>query len=138
MAHSYEELCEKLEEIDWQIPSDLKSSILQQLEELVATGHAEAAETLAEVLASDGEGSKSCLQEAYRWYYISFYLQGYSMAWRDENHTPPYYSGPVGDFRNEAQVSDLLLELGWETVKQLEVEASEWISKHNLQPSDEG
>jgi hypothetical protein len=57
---------------------------------------------------------------------LSFRGRGYSVAFADENKDPPYYCGPVGDFRNEGQVADLVIESGFEKVQQLDIEASKW------------
>lgn len=71
-------------------------------------------------------------QAAYKWYYIALSQQGYTVGWEDLNHTPPHYCGPVGDFRNECMVSDLVVTLGWERVWQLDKEAARWLAQRNL------
>jgi hypothetical protein len=55
--------------------------------------------------------------------------QGYSVGWKDHNRTPPYYCGPVGDFRNESTVGELVVELGWDRVRQLDQEAARWLAE---------
>lgn len=67
-------------------------------------------------------------EEAYKWYYID---------WDDRNHRPPYYCGPDGDFRNESIVSELVVMLGWDRVRQLDAEAAQWLAERGL-PGDEG
>ncbi|HUG94208.1 MAG TPA: hypothetical protein VML55_25490 [Planctomycetaceae bacterium] len=104
--------------------------VIDDLRELAETGHAEAAQQLADVLAFPGPYYDP--EAAYKWYYIALSQQGYTVAWEDHNHTPPYYCGPVGDFRNESVVSELVDTLGWERVWQLDKEAEHWMAERNL------
>jgi hypothetical protein len=100
------------------------------LRELAEKGDAAAAHQLADVLAFPGPYYDP--QAAYKWYYIALSQQGYTVGWEDHNHTPPHYCGPVGDFRNECMVSDLVIALGWERVWQLDKEAEHWMAQRNL------
>jgi hypothetical protein len=106
------------------------AQMLADLRILAESGHIEAAQELADQLALPGPHHDPVA--AYKWYYISLTRQGYTAWWEDHNHTPPYYCGPVGDFRNESMVSDLVLELGWERVWQLDKEAAQWMAERNL------
>jgi len=72
------------------------------------------------------------LAAAYKVYYIAFAHQGYRVEFDDQNHSPPHYCGPVGDFRNEAQVSDLVTELGFDRVRELDAEVERWMVERNL------
>ena len=104
------------------------SQISSRARVVCKTGHAEAARSLADELVW------SRPEEAYKWYYIGLSQQGYSVGWHDENHSPPYYCGPVGDFRNVAMVSDLVVSLGWERVRQLDEEAAQWMAANGIAP----
>ena len=103
---------------------------VDDLRQLAETGDAEASQELADVLALAGPYYDP--EAAYKWYYIALSQQGYTVGWQDHNHTPPYYCGPVGDFRNESMVSDLVVTLGWERVWQLDKEAEHWMADRNL------
>jgi hypothetical protein len=89
-------------------------------------GDLEAAEYLAEILALSGPVHDAA--SAYKWYYIVLSEQGYSVEFADRNGTPPNYCGPDGDFRNEAMVSGLVEELGFLRVRELDNEATQWLS----------
>jgi len=105
-------------------------SALVRLEEHAEAGSVDAAEFLAEMLAYDG-----CCHDAakaYRWYFVALSSQGYSIAFNDQNDTPPYYCGPVGDFRNESMVSDLVAELGFEKVLALDLDVTQWLSRKSI------
>ena len=106
------------------------SRALQHLAEVAEWGSLEAAEHLAEIQALDGHHHNAA--SAYKWYFIALSQQGYTTAFNDLNASPPHYCGPVGDFRNESLVSDLVAELGFERVIALDKEASEWLAARNL------
>jgi len=106
-------------------------SALQQLSALASGAHLEAAEFLAEILAQYGPHHDAA--SAYKWYFIALSQQGYSVAFKDENHTPPAYCGPVGDFRNESMVSELVSELGFARVRELDMEAQAWLRARGLE-----
>jgi hypothetical protein len=100
---------------------------LDELRTLANNGHVDAAQGLADELALSG--SQRDTEEAYKWYYISLSKQGYSVGWEDHNRTPPHYCGPIGDFRNESMVSELVVKLGWEKVRQLDQEVAQWLAE---------
>lgn len=103
---------------------------ISELESLAVAGWAEAAQALGDELSAPGPSYRP--DEAYKWYYIGLSQQGYTVGWEDKNHSPPYYCGPVGDFRNESMVSDLVVTLGWDKARQLDEEAAQWMAQHGL------
>lgn len=98
--------------------------------ERAETGDPEAARELADILCFPGPYYDP--QAAYKWYYIALSQEGYTVGWQDDNHNPPHYCGPVGDFRNECMVSGLVVTLGWERIWQLDKEAAHWMAERNL------
>jgi hypothetical protein len=105
---------------------------IEDLRQRAESGDVEAAHELAEIIAFPGPHFDP--QAAYKWYYIALSQQGYSVGWEDCNHTPPHYCGPVGDFRNECMVSDLVVMLGWERIRQLDKEAEQWLAERQRTP----
>lgn len=75
-------------------------------------------------------------EKAYYYYYVGLSQDGYSVGFRDENHDPPYYCGPNGDFRNESQVSELVIELGWEEIEQIDRKARGWLIQNGFTVQD--
>ena len=71
-------------------------------------------------------------EKAYYYYYIGLSQDGYSVGFRDQNEDPPHYCGPVGDFRNESQVSELVKELGWDRIRQIDLQARKWLTQNNF------
>jgi len=110
--------------------SDEYKAALKNIEEVAEAGSVEAAEAVAELLALPGTHHDP--EAAYRWYYVALSQQGYSTVFSDQNHDPPYYCGPVGDFRNESMVSELVTNLGFERVKELDTLAAEWMKGHGI------
>lgn len=103
---------------------------LARLEALAESGVVRAGEALAEILALGGPTHDAAA--AYHWYYIALSQQGFSVRFEDQNLIPPHYCGPVGDFRNEAQVSALVDELGFVRVRELDREAQAWLEARHL------
>lgn len=118
-------VCSKLNAL-WreQGSSDFRQA-LRQLEGATERGNIRAAEAVAEILALKGPWHDAA--GAYKWYYIARSQSGYSVAFEDGNNTPPYYCGPVGDFRNESMVSWLVVELGFEQVRKLDGAIAAWL-----------
>jgi hypothetical protein len=103
-------------------------SALVAMEELAEAGSVEAAEAVAEIFAFAGPHYQP--GKAYHWYYIALSAQGYSTGFDDRNDMPPYYCGPEGDFRNEAQVNSLVVEIGFTRVHALDRVAEAWLHRH--------
>ena len=101
---------------------------LERLREFAENGFADAATFLGELLALPGAAHDPA--EAYKWYYIGLSQSGYTVEFKDTNQTPPHYCGPVGDFRNESMVSDLILNLGFDRIRELDGEAVAWLKVH--------
>ena len=100
---------------------------LVELARLAELGDLDAAERYAGILAQSA-GPHFDPAAAYRWYFIALGQQGYSTAFLDANGDLPHYRGPVGDFRNESMVNDLVESLGFERVHQLDQEARAWLA----------
>jgi hypothetical protein len=104
------------------------TSTLTKLEKIARDGSVEAAEGIAEVFAFSKTHRDAA--KAYFWYHVALANQGYSTAFQNLHDTIEQYCGPEGDFRNEAQVSGLIGELGEFRVRQLDAQASEWLRKY--------
>jgi hypothetical protein len=104
---------------------------LQKLSALASRADLDAAEFLAEILALRGPHHDAA--SAYKWYFIVLSQQGCSVGFQDKNHIPPAYCGPVGDFRNESMVSELVSELGFALVAELDLEAQAWLLARGLE-----
>jgi hypothetical protein len=73
--------------------------------------------------------------EAYRWYFVSYATEGYSTQFRNVQNGSGY-CGAVGDFRNETVVSELVDKLGFDRIRQIDVEAEAWLSAHPMRFTD--
>lgn len=100
---------------------------VREMDALAESGSVEAAESVAEIFSMPGPFHDPGL--AYRWYYIALSQQGYTTTFRDQNDIPPHYCGPEGDFRNEAQVNSLVVDLGFARVHVLDQVAEAWLRK---------
>jgi hypothetical protein len=98
---------------------------VSRLEHLAKGGSADAAEFLAEILALHGPLHDA--SSAYKWYYVALSTRGYTVEFNDRNGSPPYYCGPDGDFRNESMVSALVVELGFDRIRELDRETVAWL-----------
>jgi hypothetical protein len=88
----------------------------------VQEGRIEFAETVAETHTRRGPNHDAAL--AYTFYYMAYALDSYSVALNNQAEDSTYYSGPIGDFRNEAPVSDLIQELGLAALPELDAKAA--------------
>jgi hypothetical protein len=125
----YEKLCEQLDSLSEQSDSLQFQSALVHLQTYAEAGSVDAAEFLAELLSYDGPNHD--VAAAYKWYFVALSSQGFTTEFDDHNGTPPHYRGPVGDFRNESMVNDLVTELGFEKVQQLDLEIKQWLAKQD-------
>lgn len=126
----YDEVSNRLE-VHWddQNSSDFRAA-LSDLAQLAEAGVLEAAASVAKILALAGPHRDT--EAAYKWYFIALSQQGYSVAFCDANGTLTQYRGVDGDFRNESMVNELVAELGFERVGELDAEALEWLDAHGL------
>jgi len=122
----YDKLVEELEEVYEARGTRQFLTALGRLRSWAEDGNVDVATFLGEILALPGPAYDPC--EAYKWYYIGLCQSGYSVEFDDQNLTPPYYCGPVGDFRNESMVSDLVTKLGFEKVRELDRSASAYLA----------
>ena len=123
----YTNLCHALDELSEQTDSKEYKICLEKLEQYAENYSVDAAEFLAELLAYNGEHHNA--EKAYKWYFVAYSSQGYKTEFDDLNNIPPHYCGPIGDFRNESMVSDLVAELGFERVQELDNEIRNWVKK---------
>jgi hypothetical protein len=121
----FAQLAEELDALYESRDSEPFLAALERLRSLADSGSADAATYLGELLALPGTAYDPA--EAYKWYYIGLSQQGYSVEFDDHNHTPPHYCGPVGDFRNESMVSELILTLGFDRIQEIDKEAAAWL-----------
>lgn len=124
----YEELIRKIEAMYDSRDSAPFLAALERLREFAERGLVDAATFMGEVLALPGAAYNP--PEAYKWYYIGLSQSGYTVEFKDTNQTPPHYCGAIGDFRNESMVSELVLTLGFERIRDLDREAAAWLSAH--------
>jgi hypothetical protein len=114
---------------EWPESPDFRIAF-QELRFLAESGHTDAAESLADRLAAPGSDHDP--EAAYKWYYVAFSLRGYRVQFEDQNLSPPYYCGPLGDFRNDCRPNDLIVSLGFEKVQALDRQAARWLAERNL------
>ena len=130
MDDAYERLLQELDECDRNSTEFVE--IVEKLKDLAKSGFYDACETIAELTSL--EPSIYNPKSAYVWYYIALKHQGYRTELANEG-TPDYYTGPEGDFRNEAMVSELVDEIGVQELSSLDQQAEEWITSHPALPA---
>jgi len=126
MTDRFDELAEVLDSAD-QSSEEFRRA-LQELEHLANRGSIEAADVIAEVFAFSEKHRDSA--KAYKWYHVTLAVEGYLTEYSNQNESPTQYCGPVGDFRNEPQVNELVGQLGESRARELDGEASVWLRKH--------
>lgn len=131
----YDSVSERLDAASDDQDSSAFRAALRDLSSLAEHGDLAAAEALAEILAQHGPHHSPDV--AYKWYFIALSQLGYAVAFHDLNGAPPAYRGPVGDFRNEAAVSELVSALGFARVGELDIEAAEWLHARGLAAAGE-
>jgi len=127
---AYESLADHVDELSDRPDSAEFREALGRLEALAESGNVDAAELVAEIRSLQGPNHDAA--SAYRWYYVALSVQGYSTEFDDRNNLPPSYCGPAGDFRNEAPVSELVTELGFDRARQIDAETRTWLEARGL------
>ena len=105
-------------------------SALRRLAMLADAVNLRACEVLAEFFTRAGPLSDAAA--AYFWYHIVLSQEGYRVGFDNLDNTGASYLGPVGDFRNEAEVSDLVSELGFEQCRAIDERTRHWLEAHRL------
>ena len=106
-----------------------REQLLSELARFAEAGWEDAALALGAELSSPGPDRNA--EAAYRWFHIGYsWTDGYLTDWADDGENAPYYSGPVGDFRNEAPVCDLVDEIPHNRLKEIDAEAKRWLESH--------
>ena len=93
----------------------------------IESGDLDHAGLVAELLAMPGPHHDAA--NAYKLYHVAHALDGYLVAWANESDDVSRYFGPVGDFRNEAMVSDMISELGVDALLELDASAQELLER---------
>lgn len=110
--------------------------LFSELRALADAGFLDACGLLAELQAVEPDVYDPA--EAYKWYYIALKREGFSVEYRNEYGSPESYLGPIGDFRNEPMVSDLIQTLGVPNIRALDRAAEEWLATHAAPTSEAG
>jgi len=121
---------ESAREILWSDIDQSSEEFAEALATLVSAveeGDLQYAGLVAEIFALPGPRHNAAL--AYKFYYVSHSEDGYMCKWANESKDPQHYLGPVGDFRNEAMVNDMMLELGLSAIPALEAEAAKLVAR---------
>ena len=111
-------------------------SLFAELKNLAETGFLDACGLLAELQAVEPDVYDPAA--AYKWYYIALKRDGFLTDYANENGSDESYLGPVGDFRNEPMVSDLIQTLGVGSIPRLDDEAEQWLAAHSPTPGTPG
>jgi hypothetical protein len=123
----FEELRETFNELD--PDSDDFVEVFMEIREMAENGLLEATDLVAEICAFDRRLHDP--EAAYKFYNIAKAADGFSVRFKNLSDDPSHYTGEVGDFRNEPQVSDLIDQLGFERCLELDAEADEWRSRYS-------
>lgn len=126
MARTFEEISDVLD--SEQETSISFRSALAELEQLAKQGDFEAVEAIAEIFGFSQHHRDTA--RAYFWYHVALGAKGYATAFANSHGAGEPYCGPVGDFRNEAQVNELVSHLGEVRARQLDQVAQEWLRKN--------
>ena len=130
MRPSFDAVAHTLD-VHWEDQTSLAfRTALTELQALADDGDLNACELLAEILATSETHRNVAV--AYFWYFVTLSQEGFSVRFEDLNHSPPYYRGPDGDFRNETPVSDLVVTLGFARAQEIDVEALAWLKRRHL------
>jgi hypothetical protein len=127
----YCEIAERLNALSAQEDWAAVGTGLAALSVLAEGGALEAAEALAEYYAFQHlSGPHQDNEKAYKWYYLAFEATGSSVAFNNQSLSESSYLGVIGDFRNEAVVSELVEGIGLSRVQTLDHEAAAWLDQH--------
>lgn len=100
------------------------------LRTLAERGYLEVCDLLAELQAL--EPAVYDPAESYKWYYIALKQRGFSTDYRNESGSEDHYLGPVGDFRNEGMVADMIRAIGLVRISALDAQTEAWLRNHGL------
>lgn len=127
----YGDVCELLERATLD-PSDANhlsnEQLMLELARFAEAGWEDAAHELGLQLSAPGPNRDP--EAAYRWFHIAYAWSEYLTDWADDGDNGPLYCGPAGDFRNEAEVCELVDEIPHARLKELDAEARRWLSAH--------
>jgi len=123
----FEALRETFNELD--PDSDEFIEVFSDIKEMAESGLLEATDLVAEICAFDRRLHDP--EAAYKFYNIAKRADGFSVRFNNLSADPSHYTGEVGDFRNEPQVSDLVDQLGFKRCRELDTEADEWRSRYS-------
>lgn len=103
--------------------------VFSGIKSLAENGLIEAVGLVAEMCAF--EPSVHDPESAYKFYNIGKHEEdGALIEFKNISDCPGYYQGVSGDFRNDSQVAELVLKLGFETCQRLDEEANRWRAKY--------
>jgi hypothetical protein len=112
-------LMERLEDSREAMGSTDSEIALRELEEMAKTGCVEAISHLSAYLSEPGPFRNA--EAAYKWAVLSYSADGYLTDFVPQSG--PLYCGPVGDFRNEIPIIELVNEIKLERVRELDQQA---------------
>ncbi len=95
------------------------------LEKSALQGHVDAALSLADLYAR--ESSIKDNDKAYYWYYIGYYTKDGKVHKLNKDRNSP----EPGDFRSESGVDEVVKNLTYEKLLEIEVQAKLWLEKHH-------
>jgi len=112
-------------------PSPNYENAIAAVIRLLEGGNLELADSLGRVLIAPGRSHDAA--SAYRWFYIGLSQQGYTTHYDNEYESlGTSYLGPIGDFRNEDEVSICIAELGLAALPELDKQAQNWLASGDL------
>lgn len=123
----FEELRETFNQLDPDSEDYIK--VFMEIRKMAESGLFEATDLVAEICAFDRRLYDP--EAAYKFYNIAKAADGFSVKFQNLSNSQKHYTGEVGDFRNEPQVSDLVDQLGFERCIMLDVEADKWRSRYS-------
>jgi hypothetical protein len=120
-----------LESVRSDTPVYALEDALKAVIKLIEAGAIESAAALGTLLIAPGPLHNA--SEAYKWLHIGLCHQGYLTAYKNEYEAQGNtYLGPIGDFRNEDEVSMCINELGLAVLPLLDAQAQAWLVEYPL------